>query len=96
VETWLDDSRDVTASANISSKNFVVKNPEICGLPNYEKSPPPNFWKNFPSYYPKKAVSSVKVTELENLIAVCWDSWTLAQKKNGKENYQKVERQAAC
>jgi hypothetical protein len=87
VENWLDDSRDVAASTNLSSKSPTVKNPEICVLPDYAKPAP----KNFPSYYPKKVVSNVKIGELENLITVCWDSWTLTQKRTAKKTIKRLK-----
>ncbi len=91
VESWIDDSRDVAASINPSSQKPTVKNPEICVLADYAGPAPPGFWEKFPSYYPKKVVSSVKIEELENLIADCWDSWTLSQKLTARKTIERLK-----
>jgi hypothetical protein len=91
VESWIDDSRDVTASVNPSSQKPTVKNPEIGVLAEYASPAPPGFWEKFPSYYPKKVVSSVKIDELENLIADCWDSWTLSQKVTARKTIERLK-----
>jgi hypothetical protein len=84
VESWIDESRDVAASINLCSPEAVVKNPEIAVLTSYVTPAPRDFWECFPSYYPEKTVSSVRVDKLENLVAKCWDSWTVPQKRTAK------------
>jgi hypothetical protein len=91
VESWIDDSRDVAASINLTSQKPTVKNPEICVLTDYAGPAPPGFWKKFPSYYPKTIVSSVEIGKLENLIADCWDSWTLSQKLTARKTIERLK-----
>jgi hypothetical protein len=50
-------------------------------LTDYVNPAPCSFWKVFPSYYPTKIVSCVKVKKLEKLISKCWGVWTVAQKR---------------
>jgi len=65
--------------------NIKKKCPEIKKLPSYIANANTSFWKNFPSFFPKKNISSkIKVNLLKKSIQKHWFQWNIHQRKTAK------------
>jgi hypothetical protein len=60
-------------------------------LASYVTPAPRSFWENFPSHYPTKTISGIKVEKLEKLISKCWDSWSVPQKQTAKKAIKRLK-----
>ncbi len=81
IEEWVDSSRDVAKSVQISPPVAILKNPEVPGLTDYGVQPSDEFWKIFPSNYPEgPRKNGVNVKALEELIKLCEPFWILPEK----------------
>jgi len=59
IANWLDDTREDDLFSVGNNEDCKLKNPEIPVLADYCKNPGSEFWKIFPSNYPKNICKKV-------------------------------------